>query len=159
MAVPAVDPHQRRPHLKHATTALLSVYGTLFLSASMAAARSNDDATTTRTFLDAADHAADQVADPVEAVRHLVEVVLGKVRGALHLLSSECWSQPAIRLLAALGSSAWRSGFWGPIGAAGTGHPSGVTEWPGAVGSGAAARRHPPAWRGRSRRSARPRTR
>ncbi|MFE9915376.1 XRE family transcriptional regulator [Micromonospora sp. NPDC005553] len=45
------------PHLTHATPALLSVYGTLFLSGSMAAARSND-ATTTRTFLAAADHAA-----------------------------------------------------------------------------------------------------
>ncbi|MFI1191853.1 helix-turn-helix domain-containing protein [Micromonospora sp. NPDC020750] len=48
------------PHLKHATPALLSVYGTLFLSGSMAAARAND-ATTTRTFLAAADHAAGQL--------------------------------------------------------------------------------------------------
>ncbi|MEV4462562.1 helix-turn-helix transcriptional regulator [Micromonospora echinofusca] len=48
------------PHLKHATPALLSVYGTLFLSGSMAAARSND-AATTRAFLGAADHAASQL--------------------------------------------------------------------------------------------------
>ncbi|MEU8126274.1 helix-turn-helix domain-containing protein [Micromonospora sp. NPDC049049] len=48
------------PHLKHATPALLSVYGTLFLSGSMAAARAND-AATTRTFLAAADHAAGQL--------------------------------------------------------------------------------------------------
>ncbi|MEU7844521.1 XRE family transcriptional regulator [Micromonospora sp. NPDC049114] len=48
------------PHLKHATPALLSVYGTLYLSGSMAAARSND-AATTRTFLDAADQAASQL--------------------------------------------------------------------------------------------------
>ncbi|MET8039550.1 helix-turn-helix domain-containing protein [Micromonospora sp. NPDC005215] len=48
------------PHLKYATPALLSVYGTLFLSGSMAAARAND-ATTTRTFLAAADHAAGQL--------------------------------------------------------------------------------------------------
>ncbi|WP_326563419.1 helix-turn-helix domain-containing protein [Micromonospora peucetia] len=41
------------PHLKHATPALLSVYGTLFLSGSMAAARSSD-AATTRAFLAAA---------------------------------------------------------------------------------------------------------
>ncbi|MEO3776138.1 helix-turn-helix domain-containing protein [Micromonospora sp. B11E3] len=45
------------PHLKHATPAMLSVYGTLFLSGSMAAARSND-AATTRAFLAAADQAA-----------------------------------------------------------------------------------------------------
>ncbi|WP_343448951.1 helix-turn-helix domain-containing protein [Micromonospora oryzae] len=48
------------PHLKHATPALLSVYGTLFLSGSMAAARAND-AGTTRTFLAAADQAAGQL--------------------------------------------------------------------------------------------------
>ncbi|MEV4660368.1 helix-turn-helix transcriptional regulator [Micromonospora echinofusca] len=48
------------PHLKHATPALLSVYGTLFLSGSMAAARSND-AGTTRAFLAAADQAAGQL--------------------------------------------------------------------------------------------------
>ncbi|MCW3843904.1 helix-turn-helix domain-containing protein [Micromonospora yasonensis] len=47
-----LEPHMRRP-----TPALLSVYGTLFLSGSMAAARAND-ATTTRTFLTAAGHAA-----------------------------------------------------------------------------------------------------
>ncbi|TBL30041.1 XRE family transcriptional regulator [Verrucosispora sp. SN26_14.1] len=45
------------PHLSQATPALLSVYGTLFLSGSMAAARAND-AGTTRTFLTAADQAA-----------------------------------------------------------------------------------------------------
>ncbi|WP_229398578.1 helix-turn-helix domain-containing protein [Micromonospora okii] len=48
------------PHLKHATPALFSVFGTLFLSGSMAAARSND-AATTRAFLAAADHAAGQL--------------------------------------------------------------------------------------------------
>ncbi|WP_431905614.1 helix-turn-helix domain-containing protein [Micromonospora carbonacea] len=48
------------PHLKHATPELLSVYGTLFLSGSMAAARAND-AGTTRTFLAAADQAAGQL--------------------------------------------------------------------------------------------------
>lgn len=48
------------PHLKHATPALLSVYGTLFLSGSMAAARSTDTGTT-RTFLAAADQAARQL--------------------------------------------------------------------------------------------------
>ncbi|MGY3515090.1 helix-turn-helix domain-containing protein [Micromonospora sp. PTRAS2] len=48
------------PHLKNATPALLSVYGTLFLSGSMAAARAND-AGTTRTFLAAADQAAGQL--------------------------------------------------------------------------------------------------
>ncbi|MEU0548535.1 hypothetical protein [Micromonospora sp. NPDC005979] len=47
----------RQPGLKHATPALLSVYGTLFLSGAMAAARAND-ATTTRTFLATADQAA-----------------------------------------------------------------------------------------------------
>ncbi|WP_327042452.1 helix-turn-helix domain-containing protein [Micromonospora ureilytica] len=45
------------PHLSRATPALLSVYGSLFLSGSMAAARSND-AGTTRTFLATADQAA-----------------------------------------------------------------------------------------------------
>ncbi|GHJ17976.1 helix-turn-helix domain-containing protein [Micromonospora sp. AKA38] len=50
------------PHLAHASPALLSVYGTLFLSGSMAAARSND-AGTTRTFLTAAEHAADQLGN------------------------------------------------------------------------------------------------
>ncbi|WP_431934690.1 helix-turn-helix domain-containing protein [Micromonospora sp. RP3T] len=50
------------PHLAHASPALLSVYGTLFLSGSMAAARSND-AGTTRTFLAAAEHAADQLGN------------------------------------------------------------------------------------------------
>ncbi|MEV2242722.1 helix-turn-helix transcriptional regulator [Micromonospora sp. NPDC049891] len=45
------------PHLSQATPELLSVYGTLFLSGSMAAARAND-AGTTRTFLAAADQAA-----------------------------------------------------------------------------------------------------
>lgn len=48
------------PHLKHATPALLSVYGTLFLSGAMAAARSND-AATTRSFLAIADQAAGQL--------------------------------------------------------------------------------------------------
>ncbi|WP_432902471.1 helix-turn-helix domain-containing protein [Micromonospora matsumotoense] len=48
------------PHLTQATPELLSVYGTLFLSGSMAAARAND-AATTRTFLAAADHAASQL--------------------------------------------------------------------------------------------------
>ncbi|WP_422739897.1 helix-turn-helix domain-containing protein [Micromonospora sp. WMMD729] len=48
------------PHLKHATPALLSVYGTLFLSGAVAAARAND-ATTTRTFLATADQAAGQL--------------------------------------------------------------------------------------------------
>ncbi|MFI2709079.1 helix-turn-helix domain-containing protein [Micromonospora sp. NPDC018662] len=50
------------PHLAHASPALLSVYGTLFLSGSMAAARSND-AGTTRTLLAAAEHAADQLGN------------------------------------------------------------------------------------------------
>jgi hypothetical protein len=45
------------PHLKQATPALLSVYGTLFLAGSMAAARAND-AATTRAFLNTADHTA-----------------------------------------------------------------------------------------------------
>jgi transcriptional regulator with XRE-family HTH domain len=45
------------PHLSHAAPELLSIYGTLFLSGSMAAARAND-ASTTRTFLAAADQAA-----------------------------------------------------------------------------------------------------
>lgn len=45
------------PHLSQATPALLSVYGTLFLSGSMAAACAND-AATTGTFLTAADQAA-----------------------------------------------------------------------------------------------------
>ncbi|TDC63482.1 XRE family transcriptional regulator [Micromonospora sp. KC207] len=48
------------PHLKNATPALLSVYGTLFLSGSMAAARAND-AATARTFLAAADQTAGQL--------------------------------------------------------------------------------------------------
>ncbi|GAA2190720.1 helix-turn-helix transcriptional regulator [Micromonospora lupini] len=48
------------PHLKRATPALLSVYGTLFLSGAMAAARSND-AVTTRSFLAIADRAAGQL--------------------------------------------------------------------------------------------------
>lgn len=48
------------PHLTQATPELLSVYGTLFLSGSMAAARAND-AATTRAFLAAADHAASQL--------------------------------------------------------------------------------------------------
>ncbi|MCT2279608.1 helix-turn-helix domain-containing protein [Micromonospora chalcea] len=48
------------PHLARASPALLSVYGTLFLSGSMAAARAND-AGTTRTFLAAAEHAAGQL--------------------------------------------------------------------------------------------------
>ncbi|GHJ10593.1 transcriptional regulator [Micromonospora humidisoli] len=48
------------PHLTQATPELLSVHGTLFLSGSMAAARAND-AATTRTFLAAADHAANQL--------------------------------------------------------------------------------------------------
>jgi hypothetical protein len=42
------------PHLSDATPELLSVYGTLFLAGSMAAARAND-AITTRTFLQTAD--------------------------------------------------------------------------------------------------------
>jgi transcriptional regulator with XRE-family HTH domain len=45
------------PHLKQPTPALLSVYGTLFLSGSMAAARAND-AATTRVFLNVADQTA-----------------------------------------------------------------------------------------------------
>lgn len=45
------------PHLRHPTPALLSVYGTLYLSGSMAAARAGD-AATTRAFLTAAGQAA-----------------------------------------------------------------------------------------------------
>ncbi|WP_433055547.1 helix-turn-helix domain-containing protein [Dactylosporangium sp. CS-033363] len=45
------------PHLRKATPELLSVYGTLFLAGSIAAARASD-AITTRTFLQAADEAA-----------------------------------------------------------------------------------------------------
>nr|MDT0662597.1 helix-turn-helix transcriptional regulator [Micromonospora sp. DSM 115978] len=45
------------PHLDKPTPALLSVYGTLFLSGAMAAARANDP-TTTRTFLSVADESA-----------------------------------------------------------------------------------------------------
>ncbi len=48
------------PHLGQATPALLSVYGTLFLAGSMAAARANN-AATTRTFLTAADQAASKL--------------------------------------------------------------------------------------------------
>lgn len=48
------------PHLSQATPALFSVYGTLFLSGSMAAARAND-AATTGTFLTAADQAASKL--------------------------------------------------------------------------------------------------
>ncbi|MEU2639860.1 hypothetical protein ABZ591_36055, partial [Micromonospora fulviviridis] len=45
------------PHLRHPTPALLSIYGTLYLSGSMAAARA-EDAATTRAFLTAAGQAA-----------------------------------------------------------------------------------------------------
>ncbi len=45
------------PHLTRPTPALLSVYGTLFLAGSMAAARANDDGTT-RAFLGEAEQAA-----------------------------------------------------------------------------------------------------
>jgi transcriptional regulator with XRE-family HTH domain len=48
------------PHLSNATPELLSVYGTLFLAGSIAAARAND-AITTRTFLSAADEAAQRL--------------------------------------------------------------------------------------------------
>jgi transcriptional regulator with XRE-family HTH domain len=48
------------PHLNKPTPALLSVYGTLFLSGSIAAARSND-AATCRMFLSTADRAAGQL--------------------------------------------------------------------------------------------------
>jgi hypothetical protein len=49
-----------QPHLNKPSPAMLSVYGTLFLTGAMAAARDND-ASTTRTFLTAADEAASRL--------------------------------------------------------------------------------------------------
>ncbi|WP_216642282.1 helix-turn-helix domain-containing protein [Micromonospora sp. WMMA2032] len=84
------------PHLTHASPALLSVYGTLFLSGSMAAARAND-AGTTRTFLAAAAHAAGQLGTdanhlwtafgPTNVVIHRVATAaeLGDVQVAVDL--------------------------------------------------------------------------
>ncbi|MEU3455736.1 helix-turn-helix transcriptional regulator [Micromonospora sp. NPDC006766] len=71
------------PHLKHATPALLSVYGTLFLSGSMAAARSND-AGTTRAFLAAADHAAGQL----EADANHLWTAFGPTNVAIHRVAT-----------------------------------------------------------------------
>jgi transcriptional regulator with XRE-family HTH domain len=49
-----------RPSLRNASPEFLSIYGTLFLAGSMAAARA-DDRSTTRAFLAEADHAAQQL--------------------------------------------------------------------------------------------------
>jgi transcriptional regulator with XRE-family HTH domain len=49
-----------RPGLRNASPEFLSIYGTLFLAGSMAAARA-DDRSTTRAFLAEADHAAQQL--------------------------------------------------------------------------------------------------
>jgi transcriptional regulator with XRE-family HTH domain len=49
-----------RPGLRNASPEFLSIYGTLFLAGSMAAARA-DDRATTRAFLTEADHAAQQL--------------------------------------------------------------------------------------------------
>ncbi|THA25347.1 XRE family transcriptional regulator [Streptomyces sp. RKND-216] len=49
-----------RPGLEGASPEYLSIYGTLFLAGSMAAARA-EDRSTTRAFLDAADHAAQRL--------------------------------------------------------------------------------------------------
>jgi transcriptional regulator with XRE-family HTH domain len=71
------------PHLNEPTPQLLSVYGTLFLAGSMAAARSND-AATTRTFLAVADQAAGRLG----ADANHVWTAFGPTNVAIHRVAT-----------------------------------------------------------------------
>lgn len=72
-----------QPHLTQPTPALLSVYGTLFLSGAMAAARANDPVTT-RAFLAEADQAATRLG---EDANHLW-TAFGPTNVAIHRVAT-----------------------------------------------------------------------
>jgi transcriptional regulator with XRE-family HTH domain len=71
------------PHLSKPSPAMLSVYGTLFLTGAMAAARDND-AGTTRTFLSAADEAAGRLG----ADANHVWTAFGPTNVAIHRVAT-----------------------------------------------------------------------